>query len=152
MPAAAALALSAALSQAVARHRAGDLGVASLYRRTLVEDPAFADALHLFGLTLLQGGEADGARRWLGRAIAVNASQAIYRNSLGEALRVSEQPAAAVAQFRIAAMLDPAYSDAHANLLKTDGNAVGTARTAWLRYCRARAPGLAELQPWPKGC
>ncbi|MFE1602196.1 tetratricopeptide repeat protein [Methylobacterium sp. ID0610] len=134
------------LARATALHRAGRAGADAIYRRVLALDPANADALHLHGVVVLQAGAAGRALGWIARATAVDGTQAIYRNSLGEALRALGRPEAALARYRQALALRPDYPEALANLLKQPAGPGGAAR--WLgRFCRLRpaAPALVAV-------
>ncbi|MBP2302753.1 tetratricopeptide repeat protein [Azospirillum picis] len=109
---------SALLSAAIARHRAGDANVDALYCRILALYPSQSDALHLHGLVALQKGLTDQALVWIRRALRINTAQAMYRNSLGEAYRASNQQDMASQEYRRALALNPSYWEALANLLK----------------------------------
>ncbi len=134
------------LARATALHRAGGAGADALYRRVLALDPANADALHLHGIVALQAGAAWRALGWIARATAVDRAQAIYRNSLGEALRALGRQDAALARYRQALALRPDYPEALANLLKQPADPGGATR--WLgRFCRLRptTPALVAV-------
>lgn len=137
------------LADAVARHRLGDPVAGILYRQILAVEPDNADALHLHGLVRLQASDVPVATAWIKRALCINATQAMYRNSLGEALRSSGQHKAALAQYWAALALNPAYPEAHANILKDPTGGVGpggTQRMAVLeRFCHLRPVNPADL-------
>ncbi len=132
------------LSRAVTRHRAGDATADALYRRILSIDPAHSDALHLHGLVALQGGSSGQAKAWIRRALAVNATHAMYRNSLGEALRALNQPDEACREYRRALVLNPSYWEAFANLMKQASSEAAPSPLVE-RLWRLRVPSASEL-------
>lgn len=144
MPAVADTDLPAILSKAVARHRAGDPSADALYRHVLAAEPAHSDALHLHGLVALQAGATDNALGWIRRALTVNATHAIYRNSLGEALRALDRPDEARCEYRRALALNPGYPEAFANLLKQPSPGIDPAALLE-RFCRLRVAGAPDL-------
>jgi Flp pilus assembly protein TadD len=132
------------LASAVARHRAGEAAAGDLYRAILSVEPSHSDVLHLLGVTALQAGTAEAAKGWLRRALVVDAAQAYYRNSLGEALRALDRPDEAREQYRLALTLSPAYPEAFANLLRQprpDDNASALLE----HFCRLRLAAANEL-------
>ncbi len=132
------------LASAVARHRAGEAAAGDLYRTILSAEPSHGDVLHLLGVTVLQAGALEVAEGWLRRALAVDGTQAYYRNSLGEALRALGRPDEAREQYRLALTLSPAYPEALANLLRQPRPG-DNASTLLERFCRLRSATANEL-------
>jgi len=130
------------LEQAVARHRAGQLGEAAAgYREVLQLHPDQPDALHLLGLLCHQQGQPAEAAELLGRAIAARPQVPAYHLARAVALRAAGNPNAAIAEFRETIRLDPGVAEAHHQL----GNALKAAgrfpeATASLREAARRAP------------
>ena len=133
--------VSGLLSAAIARHRAGDGKADAFYRRILALQPTQSDALHLHGLVELQKGLADRAQVWIRRALRIDATQAMYRNSLGEAYRAFNQPDKACHEYRRALALNPSYWEALANLLKQAPAATPLQTWLW----RLRVPAASDL-------
>ena len=74
--------LDAALEDAMASHRAGDLDAASAkYEAILAQNPRSFDALHLLGVITLQRGDSARAVELLTGAVAIhpNAYPAIHQ-------------------------------------------------------------------------
>src|SRR5262245_51528223 len=76
------------LATALEHHQSGRLDrAAQLYQQILAMEPDHADALHLLGVASLQQGNAQRAIELIGRAIAVNPSNAIFYCNRAEAYR-----------------------------------------------------------------
>jgi hypothetical protein len=76
------------LHQAVRHHQQGRLDEAArFYQAVLVVQPDHPDALHLLGVVAHQKGDHAGAAEPVGRAIAGNPGDAMYRANLAEACR-----------------------------------------------------------------
>ena len=68
------------LSEAIACHQRGDVNQATrIYRCLLDEDPSNSDAFHLLGVAALQRGDLARAVEMIGRAIALNPGEAVFR-------------------------------------------------------------------------
>ncbi|HXP73789.1 MAG TPA: tetratricopeptide repeat protein [Stellaceae bacterium] len=129
------------------QHRAaGRLDVAQhLCQQILRAQPRNAEALHLLGITLHQGGQPAAAIDVVTRAIAANASVPLYHSNLGEMLRLAGRAEEAVAAGSRAVALQPNFTQALNNL----GIAYydrGEWDEAIVYYRRALAvdPGFAE--------
>jgi len=103
--------------QALAFHRAGDLGTAeSLYRQTLSLDPNHADAHHFLGTLAHQCNQDDLAIQLLQRALQLKPGSPRTYNNLGEAFRALDRLDEAARCFSTAISLVPTYAEAHQNL------------------------------------
>ncbi|MGE3776707.1 MAG: tetratricopeptide repeat protein, partial [Pirellulaceae bacterium] len=122
------------LTEALQRHRAGDLdGAERLYRSVLATDPTQPDAWHLLGMIALAMGDPTAARQCIERAIFFSPDFADYHNNLATACSALGDLAAAVASCRTAIRLRPEFAEAYHNL----GNALlgkGAAREALEAY------------------
>ena len=134
--------ISQALTIAIQHHQAGRLQEAEqIYRQILQAEPEHADAWHLLGVIAHQVGQHEIAADYIGRAIALNGTEAVFYNSLGAALRALRKVPDAVACYRRALQLKPEFAEAHYNL----GNALrdqGSLDDAVACYRRA-----LELKP-----
>jgi tetratricopeptide (TPR) repeat protein len=102
-------------------HQQGRLDrAAAIYEGILKFDSDHADALHLSGLIAHSKGDETRARDRIERAIAANANQPAYHNSLGTVELSANRLEESAACFRRALTLDPGYAEAHNNL----GNAL----------------------------
>jgi len=134
------------LRQALALHRQGRLDDAErAYQAVLAQAPASFDATHLIGVIARQRGDFAAAADWIGKAIAIDAGQAIAHCNLGTALQGLGQPAAALASYDTAIALNPDYAMAFYNR----GNALRSldrSEQALGSYAQALAlqPGYAE--------
>jgi thioredoxin-like negative regulator of GroEL len=109
--------VDSALQTALAHHHAGRLAEAERgYRRVLAQFPSHAGALHLLGVIALQQGRHADAVASIRNAIAVDARQPVFYNSLGEAYRALGEFSEARSSYERAIALDPAFSEAHSNL------------------------------------
>lgn len=108
---------AALLAEAVSHHQAGRLGEAErLYRLILSADARHADALHLLGVVAFQSGRHPLAAELIAKAIGINRRIAAYHSNLGNALKEIGRLDEAVAAYRMALRLQPAYPEAHYNL------------------------------------
>lgn len=106
-----------ALQQAIARHRAGDLGsAAQLYRSLIDQDPNNADAYQLLGVLAQQMGKADLAVQLLETAIRLQPRHATALANLSVLLRARGDAAAALANAEAAVAADPNLAEAKAAL------------------------------------
>jgi tetratricopeptide (TPR) repeat protein len=85
-------------------------------RRALELDGARADAHAALAILLELTGRTAEARAHHQRAVALAPGEARFRNNLGFALLLADQPAAAIPQLEAALQLDPALGPAYANL------------------------------------
>jgi protein O-GlcNAc transferase len=79
-------------------------------------DPACGPALHLLGVLAYEGGRADEALGWFGRAARAEPSNAFYRSCLGAALQAAGHLEEAEAEHRRALELRPDDAAALNNL------------------------------------
>ena len=109
------------LGAGLKHHQAGRFAEAeACYRRVLAIQSDHADALHLLGVIAHQVRRYDLAVELIGRAIKRNGENPFYYSSLGSALRGQGKVGEAIAAFRQAIVIMPAYAEAHYNL----GNAL----------------------------
>ena len=95
-------------------HQAGRLKEAeSVYKAILEKDPANADALHYLGMIAHQVDRNDIAADLIGRALALDGSQALYHYNLGEVLRPLGRPGEAVKSYQRALAINPSMAEAH---------------------------------------
>src|SRR6266404_4761829 len=105
------------LSEGLALHNAGELQQAEqVYQKILRLDPRHADALHLLGVLGQQRGEPSLAIEYIGKAIAVNGSKALYHTNLAAAHQALKCYYDAENCCRRAIRLEPRYAEAHYNL------------------------------------
>jgi tetratricopeptide (TPR) repeat protein len=108
--------LAAKLNQAVALHRAGQLGGAQkLYQDILRHQPRHFDALHMLGVIAAATGNPRQAVHLMSRALDINPLDAIAHNNLGLALHEVSMPEAALSSFDRAISLRSNYAEAHFN-------------------------------------
>ena len=101
------------VEQALQHHQGGRLHEAeALYRQSLANQPAHADALNLLGVLLHQTGRTDGALPLIDRAIQINPRSAVYYNNRGLVLLSLQRFDEAEAAYRQALSLQPGYADA----------------------------------------
>lgn len=111
------LTIQQAFDLALQHHQAGRLAEAeALYRQILAVQPTNADAMHLLGVLAQQVGRLDLAVEWIGRAIAINASESTYYCNLGNALAAQANFDAAIAACRRALGLKPECAEAYNNM------------------------------------
>lgn len=100
--------IAARLSEAIARHEAGDIAAArAIYSEILSAIPNHPDALNLAGVAALQVGQFDEALSRLSAAVALAPNVASFQSNFGNALRQSGDLARAIAAYDIAIRLDP---------------------------------------------
>lgn len=134
-------------SEAVGRHRTGDLaGADALYRRVLDQAPHHADALHLRGMIAQQTGHSEAAIDLIAQAIRHHPARAAFYNTLGNAHAAAGRLEEAAENYRRAVALDPESPAARSNL----GNALkglGRLMEAVASYHAALklAPRAAEI-------
>lgn len=105
------------LSNGLQAHQRGDLATAGAhYQAVLKKSPDHPDALHLFGVLMLQSGSAEIAEQLIGRAIKSRPDQANYHSNYGMSLMSLGRLEDAVSAFENALDLDPGHTDALANL------------------------------------
>ncbi len=105
------------LQKGLALHNSGDLQQAEQeYQKILRLDPRHADALHLIGVIGQQRGEPALAIEYIGKAIAVNRSNAVYHTNLAAAHQTLSRFRDAEQCCRQAIRLQPRYAEAHYNL------------------------------------
>jgi tetratricopeptide (TPR) repeat protein len=111
--------ISAALAQAKAYHRAGELQVAEkLYRQIVQVDPAQGEAYYLLGTLCHALGKLDEAAACLERAVQLAPDQAPIHNHLGVVRAQQGKMNEATACFQQAVRLAPDFGDAQNNLQK----------------------------------
>lgn len=109
--------MDSAFDRAYAAHRAGRLAEAEHgYRTALADNPADADALHLFGVLRHQQGQHAEAADLVGRAVAIRPDDAALQLNLGNALKALGRLDEAIDRFRNALTLAPEFPLAHYNL------------------------------------
>ena len=102
------------LERAVALHREGRLAdAATLYGAILRAQPRQADALHLLGLIKAQTGDPVEGIALIGRAVAVDGGQPLFRLNLGRLLEAGERWADAADAYGQAARLAPGEAEHH---------------------------------------
>jgi tetratricopeptide (TPR) repeat protein len=108
------------LRRGIALHTAKDLdGAAQCYRQALSIDQNQADALHLLGTIEAQRRRYGQAVRLMEAAIRLRPNEPLFRNNLGNALLLANEPHLAVKQLREAIRLKPNYVEALCNLGKS---------------------------------
>ena len=112
------------------------------YCAILAEQPRHAGALQLLGALCQQQGRHDEALDLIGRAIAVNPSNAVFHNNYGAALLSLERFAEAEESFRRALAIRQDYGDALANFGMAQA-ALGNDAAAEGSFRRA-----LQCQPW----
>ena len=134
------------LQKGLALHNSGDLQQAEQeYRKILRIDPRHADALHLLGVLGQQRGEPALAVEYIGKAIAVNGSNAVYHTNLAAAQQSLKHYADAEKCCRRAIRLQPRYAEAHYNLgLSLESQAKADAAIESYRKAIELKPQIAE--------
>jgi Tfp pilus assembly protein PilF len=133
-------------AQALAAHRAGDLGRARfLYERVLVVAPNHADALNNLGVLLSTQRQYEPALDMLRRAASVSPNNAGTWSNIGSVLREQGRGSDAIAAFRHALTLDPRHQGAKIGLAQQylASGSVKDAR-ALLEDVLSTNPGVAE--------
>jgi tetratricopeptide (TPR) repeat protein len=111
------LAISERLALARQHHGAGRLAEAeALYRGILQENPQHADALHLLGALAHQAGHHQAAIDLIRRALAIQATNAVYHSSLAVVYLATGRLDESAAHSREAVRLLPTHADAHYTL------------------------------------
>src|SRR4051812_46536621 len=88
----------AALKDALASHRAGQLSAAErAYRAVITADPRHPMANHNLGVLMVQSGRAKEGLRYLKAAIDANAGEALFYFSMAKGLLAAGDPATASA-------------------------------------------------------
>lgn len=104
-------------ADATRAHQHGHLPLAEqLYRRIVEAVPTHADALHMLGLACSQQGRHPEAVPWIIQARALQPSNPIIHNNLGEVYRRWGQFEQATACYQQAIALRPDFAEAHYNL------------------------------------
>ncbi len=104
----------AKLREALRLHQAGQLEQArQLYEATLKIDPQNPDALHLLGVASAQSGDHQRAIDLIGKAIGVNANNAVYYYNRGAALQKLNRLNEAIASYDKTLALKPDFVDAY---------------------------------------
>jgi len=132
-------------SEALTKHRQGDLAAAErAYRRVLERSPEHPGATNLLAAVLLQQGRHAEAVPLLQRLLQQHPDLPDAHNSLGIALKALNRPAEAAACFHKAVELDPSYPQAWYNLgvVLTEAG-----RPAEAEACLRRAAGLRPDDP-----
>jgi tetratricopeptide (TPR) repeat protein len=137
----------AQLVESAFRHqRSGNVSEAErLYRQALDIDPAYFDALHLFGLLAHQVGRNDIAAELIEKALQSNTSPVAF-NNLGQAYQALARWEEAVRCYQEAIALQPDYVTAYNNLgavLQESGRAAEAERA--YRQALALRPDIAEV-------
>lgn len=134
------------LQKGLALHNSGDLQQAELeYQKVLRIDPRHADALHLLGVLGQQRGEPALAVEYIGKAISVNGTNAVYHTNLSAAHLSLKRYRDAEQCCRRAVRLQPRYAEAYFNLglaLESQGNF--DEAVAAYRQAIALKPTIAE--------
>src|SRR5258708_29675341 len=108
---------SESIQKGLELHNSGNLQQAEAeYQKVLRVDPRHADALHLLGVLGQQRGEPAVAIEYIGKAIAVNGSNAIYHTNLAAAHQALKRYRDPENSGRPAVRLQPNYAEAHYNL------------------------------------
>ena len=109
--------LQAVFTQAVAYHQARRFTEAeNLYQQILLKHPQHADALHLYGLTLLQRGNTSKSAEFISRAIAYDPTKPHYHFNLGLVCEKAGQLDKAQSSYQQALQINPSYCEAQSNL------------------------------------
>lgn len=88
------LSIAAALQQAVASHRAGQLSIAeSGYKVVIAAEPDHAEANHNLGVLMVQAGQVEDGLAHLARALGANDREALYYVSYARGLLAAGRPA-----------------------------------------------------------
>jgi tetratricopeptide (TPR) repeat protein len=85
------------------------------YHEILRRDPGRADAWNSLGLLAMQSDRLEAAVERLEKAVALEASNAVYHNHLGVAAAGMKQTDRAIECFQKAVEIDPRQADAHYN-------------------------------------
>ena len=106
-----------ALQSALAQHQAGNLLVAELlYKQVLQATPNQSDALHLLGLIAKQKGDLKTAVQLMRKALSINPNYVEAYVNLGATLQEQDNLIGAADCFHKALALRPNYGEVHSNL------------------------------------
>ena len=109
--------LEAQLSEAIERHRGGDVDSAVLvYRKVLESAPDHAEARHMMAVVNLQKGRLGEAESDVRHALRINVREPKYANTLGSILVQQGRLPEALAAFEEAIANDPAFVTATYNM------------------------------------
>ncbi|BCZ79375.1 hypothetical protein PTKU64_30500 [Paraburkholderia terrae] len=104
------------LEAAFAHHQAGRASeAAALYKQILQQDATHADALHFLGVLACDVGNLPAGIDLIEKSIQLHPN-AIYLNNLGNMRDRAQDRQGAIAAYRAALSLAPAYAEAHSNL------------------------------------
>lgn len=110
------MAAQLALQQALAAHQQGQLAQAeTLYEQVLKLQPKHADALHFYGVLMLQSQRLEAGATLIGKAVAAQPNAPAPHLNLGNALSLLNRHAEALASYDRALALEPRYADAYSN-------------------------------------
>ena len=105
------------LVQGTTLHHEGRVEEASkVYYAVMEAIPSYSDAVHLYGISLLDLGRRDEALVYAAKAVEMSPDDANFRNSYGEVLRrngTAADVALAAEQFQISFRLNPSASVAN---------------------------------------
>jgi tetratricopeptide (TPR) repeat protein len=108
--------LSGILKVGLRHHQAGQLAEAKAYYiQVLNAQPSQSEALHLLGLIAHQVGQHGVAVETIGRAVEIEPQFALYRCSLGNALKALRRLDEATDAYTQAIRLKPDFAEAHYN-------------------------------------
>lgn len=128
-------------------HRSGRFALAEqIYRSILASAPDHAEALYFLGLLAQQAGDHRKASEWLIRARAAAPDSPLVHFQLALSLAQTDAIGDAIASYRCALSLNPAYVEAHCNLgnlLKQSGDIDGS--IACYRRALQLAPSLPQI-------
>lgn len=139
--------LSSMLKRAFQYHQAGNLQQAEvLYRQILQQDPHHAEAWHLLGLIARQVGREDIALLYFGKAIAIQPTNWVFHNNIGEVYRALGRLEEAAESHQQALSLNPTAGEAY-NGLGSVRHAQGRLEEAMSYYQQALClkPDSAEV-------
>jgi predicted O-linked N-acetylglucosamine transferase (SPINDLY family) len=138
---------AAAVERAIQDYQAGRIAAAEYtIRRVLAEDGTNPDALHLMGMIVCDGGDAQDALCLIDAAILAKPDKAAFHNTRALALTGLGRLAEAEAAYRTAWSLWPGASEIANNLgcLLRDRGDIAAAVT-WLARASELAPGSADI-------
>src|SRR5579872_2420551 len=105
------------IAQATALHERGAIAEARrLYESVLAAEPDNAEALHGFGVLLLQAGKPEKALQLMQAAAEQNIGSAVMVCDLATALNAAGKTGAAMAAYERALALEPNLAEAHYGL------------------------------------
>ncbi|MGJ3231079.1 MAG: tetratricopeptide repeat-containing sulfotransferase family protein [Oceanicaulis sp.] len=107
---------NAALAEAVARHKRGDVtGAIAAYQAILAETPEDAGALHFLGFARFQTGDLASAAELVRRACALAPDEALYAANLAKILKAAGDLQGALEAAERACALEPSNFESRAN-------------------------------------